>query len=103
MILWPASVQGLMGIGLAMALALGAFLYTNHRTTLGGALVLVAYMQMLRSPLMGITAQLQELEEALTCVRRVAALFEERSAITDGGRDLPRKALSVEFAEVSFA
>ena len=102
-ILWPASVQGLMSFGLAMALALGAFLYTTHRTTLGGALVLVAYMQMLRWPLMGITAQFQEFEEALTCLRRIAALFEQRSAINDGAGDLPGTALSVEFAEVSFA
>jgi len=102
-ILWPASVQGLMGLGLALALALGAFLYTNHRTTLGGALVLVSYMQMLRAPLMGITAQFQEFEEAVTCVRRIAALFEERSAITDGAGDLLGTALSVEFADVSFA
>ena len=102
-ILWPASVQGLMGLGLAMALALGAFLYLNHRATLGGALALVAYMQMLRSPLMGITAQFQEFEEALTCTRRVAALFEERSAITDGEADLLGTAPSVEFADVSFA
>ncbi len=102
-ILWPASVQGLMGFGLAMALGLGAFLYINHRTTLGGALVLVAYMQMLRSPLMGITAQFQEFEEALTCIRRIAALLEERSATVDGAGDLPMAAPSVEFADVSFA
>jgi ABC-type multidrug transport system fused ATPase/permease subunit len=103
LIRWPASVQGLMGLGLAMALALGAVLYVNHRATVGSALVLVAYMQMLRAPLMNISSQFQGFEETLASVRRICEVLDESSEIAGGSAHLTSAPPALQFVDVSFS
>ena len=103
LIRWPASVQGLMGLGLAMALALGALLYVNHRATVGSALVLVAYMQMLRAPLMNISSQFQGFEETLASIRRICWMLDESSEIAGGSAHMTSAPLALQFVDVSFS
>jgi ATP-binding cassette subfamily B protein len=91
-------------LGTAVALGLGAWLFSGGLITLGTVYLIFNYSQMLNQPVEEITRQLADFQQAAAGMQRVQRLLDVRSAIADGpGTPIPRAALSVELCNVTFA
>ncbi|WP_177154271.1 ABC transporter ATP-binding protein [Actinosynnema pretiosum] len=103
---WGSSIWIVMSLvftaGTAFAFGFGGFFYQDGRISLSGVYLIVAYATMLNTPLEVLREQVQALQQARAAIRRIAALFAERSSIVDGDRQLPSGALEVEFDDVRF-
>ena len=89
--------------GGALAMGVGAYLWSLHEITVGTVYVLFAYTDLLSQPLQQIQTELQDLQQAEACIGRVEQLLRTTSALADGANaTLPPGALSVEFCRVSF-
>lgn len=98
------TVVGVFGVGSALALGVGAYLYSLQVISIGTVFMFFNYAQLLQEPLQKLTVQMQDFHKAGACIARVQALFAERSAVVDGAReDLPPGPLAVAFADVSFS
>lgn len=96
-------MHGLYLLGYGGALALGAYLYSRHLTSLGTVYMVIAYANFIYMPLNDLRSELQDLQLGLAGVKRVASFLELRPAVTDGpGVTLPPGPLAVELREVSF-
>lgn len=88
----------------AVALGLGAYLFLANEITLGTVFMIVAYLNMLTGPLMGISRQVQALQQFRASVERVEELLGTPHRIVDGdGGRLPDGPLSVSWDDVHFA
>jgi len=91
-------------IGNAIALALGAYLWSIDSITIGTIYLIFYYTNLLTQPIEQIRNQLQDLQKAGASIERVQQLFHIEPAIADGiGTPLPMGALSMEFRNVSFS
>jgi ABC-type multidrug transport system fused ATPase/permease subunit len=91
-------------IGTALVLALGAFLFLRDALSIGVLYLLYAYIRQLTGPLLDLTGELQQLQEAGASINRIKALLDERSTLTDGTMTtLPNGPLAVAFKGVGFA
>ncbi|MEO1065391.1 MAG: ABC transporter ATP-binding protein [Actinomycetota bacterium] len=94
-----------MGIasGGVLAIVAGAALVDQGAITVGTAVVVFQYSQLLRRPLEELMDQLQVIQKATGAMRRVLELRAERPSIVDGGETVPAPgALSVELDRVDF-
>jgi ATP-binding cassette subfamily B protein len=93
-------------IGYSAGLALGVYLYTQGKATLGTAYLIVNYVGMLSGPLGNLRAQAQDLQSATASIQRVQELFALRSEVSEpadsAAVSLPAGALPVSFDNVSF-
>lgn len=96
------SMNALFASGYILTLGLGIWLYHSGSASLGTVYLFFNYMAMLEAPLDQITQQLQEFQKAAAGIRRVRELMELAPHITSGPRQLPHRALAVEFADVRF-
>ena len=93
----------IFGVGIAMAFALGAFLWSGGQITLGTVYLVFYYTELLQLPLMQLRDQMRDLQMATASIARVQELFNTLPKIQDGpGRALPAGALSIQFERVSF-
>ena len=93
----------LFAISLAIAFALGAYLFQAGAITLGTVYLIFSYTNMLSRPIEQITRQIQELQQAGASIRRMQELLSTKSAVVDGpGAELPPEALEVEMEGVTF-
>lgn len=91
-------------LGSVASLGLAASFYLAGEVTIGTVYLVFAYTESLRRPVIAITRQLQDLQQAAASVGRVRDILAERSAIVDGpGTPLPAGALAVEIEDVSFS
>jgi ATP-binding cassette, subfamily B, bacterial len=93
-------------LGTAVLLGLGLVLHRRGALSIGGAVALFQYTQLVREPLEAMTDQLQQLQEAQAGAGRLTELLEERSVLPSppgGGVSLPPGPLSLELDDVSFA
>lgn len=90
--------------GSALALMLGAYLWSIRVITVGTVYLMFAYTDLLSQPINQIQTQLQNLQQAEACMQRVEELLATTSVLSDGqGAPLPQGALSVDFRDVSFS
>jgi ABC-type multidrug transport system fused ATPase/permease subunit len=82
-----ATSQGLFGLGMAFALALGAMLYRDGSLTIGAVFLVFRYTEMLRQPTEQIRNEVQDLQQAGASLGRIEALLNRRSRLVDGPRD----------------
>jgi ABC-type multidrug transport system fused ATPase/permease subunit len=90
----------------AVVLAGAVLLTGSDALTIGTAVLLFQYTQMVRQPFERMIDQLQQYQKALASVARIGDLLAERPALPEpigGGRALPAGALSVELDGVGFA
>jgi ABC-type multidrug transport system fused ATPase/permease subunit len=98
------TMTALFAVGYALALGLGAWLYTAGAITIGTVYLVFQYVQMLRRPVEQIAQQLREMQRAAAGIERVQELLSVKATITEGeGARLPDGALSVAFDDVSFS
>ncbi len=64
-----------MALNQAIALGLGAYLYLQGEISLGTVFMLTQYLNMLMGPLMGISQQVQALQQFRASVERVGIVF----------------------------
>ncbi len=94
----------LFTLGTALAIALGAYLYTAHTASLGTVFLIFTYTQLLSRPIDALTRQLEDLQQAGAGIARVTELFNTHSVIADGpAAALSPGPLSLELRDVSFA
>jgi ABC-type multidrug transport system fused ATPase/permease subunit len=100
-----SGINGLLfATGWALGLGVGAYLYSQHRITIGAVFLIVAYISMLAGPLESLRKQASNLQRSTAGIGRIAELFREQPQVPTGGRRaLPPGALSVRFEGVSFA
>jgi ABC-type multidrug transport system fused ATPase/permease subunit len=90
-------------IGAALNLALGTYLWSRGIITIGTVYLIFSYTDMLSQPIRDIQTQLQDLQQAEACIKRVEELLHTESALPEGhGGSLPQGALSVAFRDVIF-
>src|SRR5216684_4986134 len=93
----------LFAIGNALAFALGAYLWSIGKISLGTVYIIFYYTNLLTQPIEQIRNQLQDLQRAGASIQRVEELLQIKPSIVDGiGTPLLTGALSVEFRKVSF-
>ncbi len=94
-------------VGYVIGLALGVYLYTQGRSTLGAAYLIVFYVGMLSEPLQNIRRQVQDLQQATASIQRIQELLALRPAVAEIGgtvdaQAMPHSALPLAFEGVSF-
>lgn len=95
MVLYVSSIGG--------SLALGAWLYTTGRATIGEVWLLYSYTMLLDRPLQSIAGQLKEFQRAGAGIARVRELSAEASSLVDGDIDLIDGGVSLGFEGVDFS
>lgn len=89
--------------GQAVALGIGAYLYTTGTITIGAAFLIYTYTLLLLRPIEQIRGQLQNLQQASASIGRVKELLTTVSRVQDGiGQAIPPRALAVTFEAVTF-
>jgi ATP-binding cassette subfamily B protein/ATP-binding cassette subfamily C protein len=102
-VLWGTSV-GLYTVGNGMALAIGAYLWSQQAITIGTVYLIFYYATLLYQPIEQIREELEDLQQAEASILRIQDLLQVRSPITSGGHHpLPAGALSVRFEHVGFS
>jgi ATP-binding cassette, subfamily B, bacterial len=98
-----ATSQGLFALGIAVAFALSAMLFTSGSLTIGVIYLIFQYTEMLRQPTDQIRREIQDLQQADASIGRIETLLATSPRVTDGpGVALPPGPLAVEFDGVSF-
>ncbi len=96
--------MGLFGLGYALALGLGSFLYLRGAVTIGTVYLFYDYVFLLYQPIQQVAEQLREFQKAVAGMQRVRELRSYTPQIVDGtGPRLPSGPLDVRFEQVSFA
>ncbi|GHO43450.1 ABC transporter ATP-binding protein [Ktedonospora formicarum] len=92
------------GVGNAVALALGAYLWTQHQITPGMVYFIFYCTNLLNQPIDQIRRELQNLQKAGAGIERIRSLFNIQPAITDADVPitLPDGPLAVSFQHVTF-
>src|SRR5258708_29420036 len=84
--------------GSALALMLGAYLWSIKLITLGTVYLMFRYTDMLSQPLDEIQTQFQDLQQAEPCIQRVEELLHAKPSLQDhGSTPVPRGALAAAF------
>ncbi|MFH7243797.1 MAG: ABC transporter ATP-binding protein [Spirulina sp.] len=101
-LLWGSTV-GLFTLGNAIALAVGAYLWSQSAITLGTVYLLFYYATLLQDPIERIREELEQLQQAQASLQRIQDLLRHQPQVSLGGHGvLPTGALSVEFDNVWF-
>ncbi len=92
----------LFAFGNAMALGVGAYLFSADVITLGTVYLFVHYLNNVWEPLNNTAGQLEDLQQATASLRRIDELLKLKSSTRDGLASLPPGPLPVAFQGVSF-
>ena len=105
------SMNLLTAMGVAVTLAIGAYLYRRQEITIGTIFLIFSYSEMLRRPIEQINRQFMDLQMATASIGRIMTLFDTTGSIqkqdevlerTGGALTLRPGAASVDFDHVSF-
>ncbi|WP_035984417.1 ABC transporter ATP-binding protein [Leptolyngbya sp. KIOST-1] len=101
-LLWGSTV-GLFTLGNAIALAIGAYLWSQAAITIGTVYLLFYYATLLQDPIERIREELEQLQQAQASIQRIQDLLGHQPRVSPGGQGiLPTGALSVKFEGVWF-
>jgi ATP-binding cassette subfamily B protein len=90
-------------VGGALNVALGTYLWSQGIITIGTVYLIFSYTDILSQPIRDIQTQLQDLQQAEACIKRIEELLHTESALPDGrGKLLPQGALSLAVHHVTF-
>jgi ABC-type multidrug transport system fused ATPase/permease subunit len=102
-ILW-GTTNGIFTLGTAIALGVGAYLWSQNIITIGTVYLLYNYTNLLSEPIEQIRNQFEDLQQAEASIYRIQDLLQVQSQLSTGGeQQLPHSALSVTFENVSFS
>lgn len=93
----------LFACGNALALALGAYLWSTKAITIGTVYLIFYYTNLLNEPMEQIRTQIIELQQAGAGITRIRQLMKEQPTIRNGeGALLPSGAATIVFQDVTF-
>ncbi|MEH2447417.1 MAG: ABC transporter ATP-binding protein [Nostoc sp.] len=102
-ILW-GTTNAIFTLGTAIALSVGAYLWSQNIITIGTVYLLYYYTNLLNEPIEQIRNQFEDLQQAEASIYRIQDLLQIKSQLSAGGeQQLPHGALSVTFENVSFS
>ncbi len=102
-ILW-GTTNGIFTLGNAIALSMGAYLWSQNIITIGTVYLLYYYADLLGQPIERLRTQFEDLQQAEASIYRIQDLLQVQSQLSSGGeKQLPHGALSVTFENVSFS
>ncbi len=103
-VMW-SSILITFAVGMAVAFALGAWLYHLGAITIGTVYILFFYTEMIRQPIEQILRQLEDLSRASASIGRIRDILAIESKLPVAAQpiDLPRGPLAVDFQNVSFS
>jgi ATP-binding cassette subfamily B protein/ATP-binding cassette subfamily C protein len=102
-ILW-GTTNGIFTLGTAIALSVGAYLWSQNIVTIGTVYLLYYYTNLLSEPIEQIRNQFEVLQQAEASINRIQDLLQVKSQLSRGGeQQLPGGALSVTFENISFS
>jgi ABC-type multidrug transport system fused ATPase/permease subunit len=105
------SMMMLFAIGIAIAFAVGGYLYITGLVTIGTVYLIFHYTTMIERPITSITRQLEDLQRAGAGVSRIQEILAIENKLQASTRDdfrtqvhtsQPGKALEVQFEDVTF-
>ncbi|PIG94705.1 ABC transporter ATP-binding protein [Gloeocapsopsis sp. IPPAS B-1203] len=95
---------GLVAMGDAIALGVGAYLWSQAAISIGTVYVIFHYANLLSPPIERIREELEDLQQAEASILRIKELFQLQSQLISGGdKPLPNSPLSVTFENVWFS
>lgn len=95
---------GLVALGDAIALGVGAYLWSQAAISIGTVYVIFHYANFLSPPIERIREELEDLQQAEASILRIRELFQLQSQLSSGGDEsLPDAPLSVTFENVWFS
>lgn len=98
------TINVLFWSGSALAIALGAWLVTTDRATVGTAYLLYQYVLLIQNPIDQVTQQFSELQKAAGGIVRIDQYRAIESDLDEGGdRELPGGPLAISFDRVAFS
>ena len=98
------SVLMYVGFGVAVSLAVGAYLFYEGAITIGTAFLIYQYTRILIQPVAGVSQQMEALQQAGASVVRINELLRTRPEVNDGpGVPFPVGPLAAGLDSVSFA
>ncbi len=101
---FQVTINTIFWSGSALAVALGAWLVTTGRATVGTAYLLYQYVLLIQNPIEQVTRQFSELQKAAGGIVRIDRYRAIGSVLPPGGgRELPDGPLSVGFERVTFS
>ncbi len=99
---WGSTVI-MFALGSAGAMGLGAYLYLHNNITIGTVFLIYSYVQMLRTPIEGISNQFQDIQKASASIMRINEVLGNNNLMIDGTQEvLFQDSLRVEFENVTF-
>ncbi|MBD2778906.1 ABC transporter ATP-binding protein [Iningainema tapete] len=102
-ILWGTTI-GLFAALNAIALAVSAYLWSQHTITIGTVYLIFYYSNLLQKPIEQIRTHLEDLQQAQASIYRIKELLQVKSKQSPGGdKQLAAGGLSVVFEHVSFS
>jgi ATP-binding cassette subfamily B protein/ATP-binding cassette subfamily C protein len=94
----------LVALGDAIALGIGAYLWSQAAISIGTVYVIFHYANLLSPPIERIREELEDLQQAEASILRIRELFQIQSHLSfDGNKSLPDGPLAVTFENVWFS
>ncbi len=101
-VVW-GTAETIFGIGIAAALAVGAYLFYEGVITIGTVFLIYQYTQLVIQPIYGVSQEIEGLQQAGASVIRINDLLRTRREVADGlGISFPDGPLAVRLDAVSF-
>ncbi len=95
--------ETIYGVGLAVALAVGAYLFFEGQITIGTVFLIFGYSRLVIAPIYQMSDEVEALQQAGASVIRINDLLRTRREVADGpGRRFGKGALAVRLDSVSF-
>ena len=95
--------ETIYGVGLAVALAVGAYLFFEGQITIGTVFLIYGYSRLVIAPIYQMSHEVEALQQAGASVIRINDLLRTRREVADGpGRRFGKGALAVRLDAVSF-
>ena len=97
------TTETIYGVGLAVALAVGAYLFFEGLITIGTVYLIYGYARLVIQPIYHMSSEVEALQQAGASVIRINDLLRTRREVADGpGRQFGKGALAVRLDSVSF-
>lgn len=94
---------GLHYFGISLALSAGIIMFVHGLTSVGTICLFVIYTDLIYRPLMQITRQIEDFQQASAGIQRIQEILDLQSDIKDGNEILPEGPLSICWDKVCFA
>jgi len=99
---WTVSFAWLRS-GNVIAIGVAGSLFLAGDISVGTLYLVFHYMRMIVGPMLAISEEVRDLQQARAAIDRIDGLFDVQPGIGDGSEPVPGGQLSLEFADVSFA